>query len=247
MFKFCLICTPRSGSFYVQRYISKTFGLEFGSEWFGRVKKIHYEFGLKSSAVDIDHSVNENLLTNAEITKRLVYLKNYNPSFIIKCMPFQLTNTIERNNISFDGSQEISSKIMRNFSLIYLENRDILSQFCFDVISKKQNYIKRNFTSYNPDIRQMPLENSMTATEEHFEHFLSRQKYVEVFKERNYNGQPIIIWEDFVNDPIKEMYQIEEYYGIRGMYYEKNKRDIIPHPDYSKIFTNYDEIKSWIG
>ena len=43
------------------------------------------------------------------------------------------------------------------------------------------------------------------------------------------------------------MYKIEEHYGIRGMNYEKNKKDIIPHPDYSKIFTNYDEIKRWIG
>ena len=246
MFKFCLICTPRSGSFYVQRYIHKTFDIEFGSEWFGRVKEIHYD-KLKSSPVDIDHSLNENLLTNDEITKRLVYLKNYSPSFIIKCMPFQLSNTIERNNISWDGSQEISSKIMRNFSLIYLRNRDILSQFCFDVMSKKQDYIRRNFTSYNPDIRQIPLENSITATKEHFEHFMWRQKYVEVFKSRNHKGEPTIFWEDFVVDPDKEMYKIEEHYGIRGMYYEKNKKDIIPHPDYSKIFTNYDEIKRWIG
>ena len=35
MSRYCLICTPRSGSFYVQRYISKVFDLEFGSEWFG--------------------------------------------------------------------------------------------------------------------------------------------------------------------------------------------------------------------
>ena len=62
MFKFCLICTPRSGSFYVQSYIHKTFDIEFGSAWFGRVKEIHYD-KLKSSPVDIDHCLNENLLT----------------------------------------------------------------------------------------------------------------------------------------------------------------------------------------
>ena len=72
MSKFCLICTPRSGSFYLQNYISKLFNFEFGSEWFGRVKQVHYD-GMKTSPVDIDHSVNEDLLTNAEITNRLVH------------------------------------------------------------------------------------------------------------------------------------------------------------------------------
>ena len=245
MGSYCLICTPRSGSFYVQNFISKIFELEFGSEWFGRVKCVEYK-DLKTTPVDIDHSVNENLLTNAEITKSLLYLQNYKTPFIIKCMPFQLTNTIERNNISFEGSQEISSKIMRNFSLIYLENRDILSQFCFDVISKKQDYIKRNFTSYNPDIRQIPLENSITATEEHFEHFMYRQKYVEVFKERNYNGEPIIVWEDFIDSPYVEMTKIKDWYKID----EKNitvNRPIIPHAAYKLVFTNYDEILTWFG
>ena len=61
MDRYCLICTPRSGSFYVQRYISKVFDLEFGSEWFGRVKQVHYD-GMKTSPVDIDHSVNKDLL-----------------------------------------------------------------------------------------------------------------------------------------------------------------------------------------
>ena len=77
MSKFCLICTPRSGSFYVQKYLSKTFNLEFGSEWFGRVKQVHYE-GMKTSPVNIDHSVNEDLLNTEEITKRQIYLMNYN-------------------------------------------------------------------------------------------------------------------------------------------------------------------------
>ena len=63
MSKYCLICTPRSGSYYVQKYISKIFSLENGSEFFGRVKRVHYS-GMKTSPVDIDHSVNEDLLTN---------------------------------------------------------------------------------------------------------------------------------------------------------------------------------------
>ena len=81
--KFCLVCTPRSGSYYLLDHIARYFDLENGKEWFGRVKKVHYE-GLRTSPVDIDHSVNEGLLTNKEMSLRLLYLKNYPTSFIIK-------------------------------------------------------------------------------------------------------------------------------------------------------------------
>ncbi|SVD04593.1 uncharacterized protein METZ01_LOCUS357447, partial [marine metagenome] len=155
-------------------------------------------------------------------------------------------NTIERNNISWDGSQEISSKIMRNFSLIYLRNRDILSQFCFDVISKKQDYIKRNFTSYNPDIRQIPLENSITATRENYESFCERQDFVNKFKEKNWKGEPIIVWEDFIISPNVEMTKIKDWYKIDEKHSTVN-RPIIPHADYKTVFTNYDEILTWFG
>ena len=143
--KYCLVCTPRSGSFYVERYIGETFNLEVGKEWFGRVKKVHYD-KLKTSPVNIDHSVNQNLLSKKEISKRLLYLKNYNNPFIIKCMPFQLTNTLEEIRFADKERQEIAKKIMNNFNLIYLETRDKVSQFCFDVISKNQDHVKRNFT-----------------------------------------------------------------------------------------------------
>ena len=115
MDRYCLICTPRSGSFYVQRYISKVFDLEFGSEWFGRVKQVHYD-GMKTSPVDIDHSVNEDLLTNAEITNRLVHLMNYNKPSIIKCMPFQLCNTLERKNLLFPNPHILIGDCSRHVS-----------------------------------------------------------------------------------------------------------------------------------
>ena len=245
MNKICLICTPRSGSFYVQRYIHKIFNLEFGSEWFGRVKKVHYD-GMKTSPVDIDHSVNEDILTNAEITNRLVHLKNYNTPFVIKCMPFQLSNTQERKNYSFNERMDIATKIMKNFDLVYMVNEDKVSQFCFDVISKKQDYIRRNFTSYNPDIRQIPLENSMTATREHYESFKQRQGFVEMFQHRNWKGEPVIIWEKFLDNHNREMRKIEDWYQLTGDY-NQEKRVIMPHPDYKKIFSNYEEIQTWFG
>jgi len=245
MGRYCLICTPRSGSFYVQNYISKIFDLEFGSEWFGRVKHVGYK-GMETSSVDIDHSVNEDLLTNEEISKRLVYLKNYETSFIIKCMPFQLSNTIERKDLPDKEKMEVATKIMKNFDLIYMETKDKVSQFCFDVISKNQDIGKRNFTHYNPDIRQIPLENSMTATRENYESFCERQDFVTRFQEKNWKGEPIIVWEDFINSPNIEMTKIKDWYKID----EKNitvNRPIISHAAYKLVFSNYGEIEKWFG
>jgi xylose isomerase len=175
--KFCLVCTPRSGSYYLLDHIARYFDLENGKEWFGRVKKVYYE-GLRTSPVDIDHSVNEGLLTNKEMSLRLLYLKNYPTPFIIKCMPFQITKTIERDSMPYEESQEIAAKYMKNFSLIYMETRDKIPQFCFDVISKNQDYVRRNLTSYDPMIREIPKPQSLTATKEHFISFMERQNYV---------------------------------------------------------------------
>ena len=240
--KYCLVCTPRSGSYYVLEHIARHFGFENGKEWFGRVKKVHFD-GMKTSPVDIDHSVNEDLLTNKEMTLRLLYLKNYSNPFIIKCMPFQITKTVERDNISYEESQDIAAKYMKNFSLIYMETRDKLSQFCFDVISKNQDYVKRNLTSYDPKVREIPKPQSLTATKEHFISFMELQNYVKDFRERNYKGEPLIYWEDFKNDPDKEMDKIGTYYRLMG-FNDKYKK-IIPHEDYEKIFKNFREIEKW--
>ena len=259
--KFCLVCTPRSGSYYLLDHIARYFDLENGKEWFGRVKKVHYE-GLRTSPVDIDHSVNENLLTNKEMSLRLLYLKNYPDSFIIKCMPFQITKTIERDNMSYEESQEIAAKYMRNFSLIYMENRNKVSQFCFDVISKNQDYVRRNFTSYNTLVREVPKAKSLTATEEHFVSFMERQNYVKDFRERNYKGEPLIYWEDFKEYPNQEIHKIERHYGLDTAWnvsfdYSENgikqkkqvlpfqKKKVMEHADYETVFTNYKEIESW--
>ena len=249
MNKFCLICTPRSGSFYVQKYLSQTFSLEFGSEWFGRVKHVHYE-GMKTSPVDIDHSVNEDLLDNEDITKRQIYLMNYNKPFIIKCMPFQLTNTQERVIMSLDEKMFVAKKMLSHYSLIYLHNEDKISQFCFDVISKNQDHVKRNYTSYNPEVRETPPDNSMTATKEHFDSFKWRQDFVDEFQNQNWKGEPIIEFEKFVLNRNTQTKKVQDWYGLKGIYGDRSlgfRRPIIPHADYKKIFTNYGEIEKWFG
>ena len=75
--KFCLVCTPRSGSYYLLDHIARYFDLENGKEWFGRVKKVHYE-GLRTSPVDIDHSVNEGLLTEDLAISFLIQMLGFN-------------------------------------------------------------------------------------------------------------------------------------------------------------------------
>ena len=258
--KFCLVCTPRSGSYYLLDNIARYFDLENGKEWCGRVKKVHYE-GLRTSPVDIDHSVNEGLLTNKEMSLRLLYLKNYPTPFIIKCMPFQITKTIERDSMPYEESQEIAAKYMKNFSLIYMETRDKIPQFCFDVISKNQDYVKRNFTSYNTLVREVPKAQSLTATKEHFISFMERQNYVKDFRERNYRGEPLIYWEEYIEFPEQQIHKIERHYGLKPWdvsfdYSEngiKQKKQVLPfqkkkvmaHADYETVFTNYEEIQSW--
>ena len=249
MSKYCLICTPRSGSYYVQKYISKIFSLENGSEFFGRVKRVHYS-GMKTSPVDIDHSVNEDLLTNREMTNRLVHLMNYQTPFIIKCMPFQLTNTMERVNMSRREKLDVAKKILSHFNLIYMVNDDKVSQFCFDVISKNQDHVKRNYTSYNTTIRETPPDNSMTATKEHFDSFMWRQEFVKDFQKENYKGEPIIEYEKFLINHNSQTIKIQDWYKLKGIYGDASlgfRTGVIPHANYEKVFTNYGEIKEWFG
>ena len=109
---------------------------------------------------------------------------NYQTPFIIKCMPFQLTNTMERVNMSRREKLDVAKKILSHFNLIYMVNEDKVSQFCFDVISKNQDHVKRNYTSYNTTIRETPPDNSMTATKEHFDSFMWRQEFVKDFRKK---------------------------------------------------------------
>ena len=69
--KYCLVCTPRSGSFYILKHLGETMGLDNGKEWFGRMKKVHYD-GFKTSPITVDYTIEEKLLTNNERQKRAI-------------------------------------------------------------------------------------------------------------------------------------------------------------------------------
>ena len=82
--------------------------IDNGKEWFGRMKKVHYD-GLKTSPLTIDYTIHENLITNKERSKRLLHLKN-NQNYIIKCMPLQLSYTVEDKDLSYEGKLDIAYK-----------------------------------------------------------------------------------------------------------------------------------------
>ena len=89
MSNFCIVCTPRSGSYYFFEYMSKTFDLVEGTEWFGRNKKVDLTkpFDLITKRVDIDWTKNEDLLTEKDIQRRLRHLENFPLPYCIKTMP----------------------------------------------------------------------------------------------------------------------------------------------------------------
>ena len=56
---------------------------------------------------------------------------------------------------------------------------------------------------------------------------------------------PIVTYADFVEDQDREMRKVEEFYDVKGNFLEENKKPVLPNPDYTEIFTNYKEIKTW--
>ena len=226
--KYCLVCTPRSGSFYVLKHLSKTMNLDNGKEWFGRMKKVHYD-GLKTSPLTIDYTVHEDLITNFERSKRLIHLKN-NKNFIIKCMPLQLSHTVEDKDLSYAKKLDIAYRILSNFDLFWLHNKNKISQFCFRVVAEetsRKGYsgTNREFSDYNKKKRGIPEPNSFTATKESFDRFMHIEEFTKDLK-KMFSSKNDIIYEDYIED---------------------NDIKIINNPEYKNIFTNYKEIEKWMG
>jgi hypothetical protein len=206
-------------------HIAKEKNLDCGKEWYGRMKKVHYNNTLQTSKVDIDYTVNDNLLTNHEIEKRRMWLENRD-NFIIKCMPGQLSSTVENRDMAIDERAEIAVDILSDYKIIWLTNRNKLSQFCFRFIAQETSRAgykgtNREYSDYDPNNRKIPLPNSFTATKEEFDRFIRIEKFTNNLR-KYFPDCEEIIYEDFIKD-----------------------RDIIPNPDYTKIFTNYKEILSW--
>ena len=56
---------------------------------------------------------------------------------------------------------------------------------------------------------------------------------------------PIIVYEKFIENRDVHIMGVAEYFGLHPSFSEENKKEVIRNPDYTKIFTNYEEIVSW--
>ena len=162
-------------------------------------------------------------------------------------MPGQFTNTPESLNLPITEKIEIAQGILRHFDLVHFVNEDKISHFCYEITAKKcssKGYPRlREYSIYDPDLRVDPPANSFTATLRDFNKFMKRDMFKnEVMKEFDC---PIITYQDFVENQDRELKKVADYYGVIGDYSDAHKKTILLNPDYTNIFTNYDEICEW--
>ena len=247
MSDFCIVCVTRNGSYYPMEYMCRTFGLVEGNEWFGRNKQadLTKPFELNTKQLPIDFSVNEDLLNDQDIKDRIRHLENFPVPYCVKAMPPQFTNTIESVNLATVKKIKIAQKILDNFVLIWFNNEDKVSHFCYELTcmrcSTKGYPRPREYGTYDPGQRVTPPDNSFTASLQDLAKFMRREKFTNQVMEK-YNV-PIITYQDFVEDQDREMEKIANYYNLVPQ--RVDKLSIIPNPDYTNIFTNYEEIVQW--
>ena len=156
-------------------------------------------------------------------------------------MPPQFTNTVESVNLPTKKKIEVAQKILDNFALIWFINEDKISHFCYEIVAKlcsSKGYPRdREYSTYDPNKRVTPPDNSFTATRKAFEKFMIREEFTNSVMVK-YNV-PIVTYADFVEDQDREMRKIEEFYDVKGNFLEENKKQVLPNPDCTRIFTNY--------
>ena len=247
MSNFCIVCVTRNGSYYPMEYMCRTFDLVEGNEWFGRNKQadLTKPFELNTKKLPIDFSVNEDLLNDQDIKARMKHLENFPVPYCVKAMPPQFTNTIESVNLSFIKKIKIAQKILDNFDLIWFTNEDKVSHFCYELTcircSSKGYPRPREYATYDPDKRVTPPDYSLIATLSDWAKFMKREKFTNKVMEKF--NVPIITYQDFVEDQDREMKKIADYYNLVPQ--KVDKIPIIPNPDYTNIFINYEEILEW--
>ena len=252
MSDFCIVCVTRSGSYYIMEYMCKVFGLAEGNEWFGRNKSVDLTkpFELKQKRLDIDFNVNEDLLSDQDIENRLKHLENFPVPYCIKSMPLQFTNTMESTNLPVEKRISVAQEILNNFDLIWFKNENKISHFCYEltaILCSSKGYPRdREYSTYSPETRVTPPDNSFTATIKDFDRFMKREEFTDAVMEPFVS--PVVTYDDFVEDRDREMKRIADYYDLRmhrRLENYINKIPIIQNPDYTKIFTNYSEIEKW--
>jgi hypothetical protein len=228
-------------------YMCRVFDLVEGNEWFGRNKKVDLtrKDTLKTTKVDIDFYVNEDLLTDQEIQDRLSHLDNFPVPYLVKAMPPQFTNTVKSANLPLEKKIAITQKILDKFNLIWFINEDKVSHFCYELTCMKcstKGYPRpREYGTYDPDKRVTPSASSFTASRQDFKKFMAREEFTNKVMEKF--NVPVITYKDFFDNQDKEIKRIAEHFNLTPK--KVNKIPIIQNPDYSKIFTNYKVICEW--
>ena len=227
----------------------KTFNLAEGNEWFGRNKAVDLSkpFELKQTRVDIDWTVNEDLLTPEDIQNRLDHLQNFPVPFCIKAMPLQFTNTVEQVELPTEERIDFAFEILKDFDTIWFQRLDKISHFCFELTAmfcSQPDYPRdREFSTYDEGKRATPRANSFVASERDFEKYMFREEFTD--KVMSHFDAPQIVYEDFVENQNECIMEVSEWYGLVPDFKEENKKEIIHNPDYTKIFKNYKEIETW--
>ena len=227
----------------------RTFGLAEGNEWFGRNKAVDLSnpFELKQTRLDIDSTVNEDLLTPKEIQQRLNHLQNFPVPFCIKAMPLQFTNTIEQVDLPREDRIDFALEILEQFDLLWFQRENKISQFCFELTAmhcSQPDYPRdREFSVYESENRTTPKPQSFTATEKDFEKYMFREEFTNEIM--SWFDAPVVVYEKFIENRDAHIMGVAEYFGLHPSFSEENKKEVIRNPDYTKIFTNYEEIVSW--
>ena len=227
----------------------KTFHLAEGNEWFGRNKAVDLSKPLEliQTRLDIDWTVNEDLLSPEDIQNRLNHLQGFPVPFCIKAMPLQFTNTVEQVDLHIDDRIEFAYNILRDFDLVWFQRLDKISHFCFELTAmfcSQPDYPRdREFSTYDEGKRSTPRINSFVATERDFEKYMFREEFTN--KVMSHFDAPQIVYEDFVEDQDECIMEVVEWYGLHPDFKKENKRDVMHNPDYTKIFKNYKEIETW--
>ena len=119
----------------------------------------------------------------------------------------------------------------------------------WDDVAGYQNFIFKNYAYVRDGGGQYrsiygdKLKKVTYWTEEDFKRYMFREEFTNSVMDNFIT--PVVWYEDFVEDQDGVMDEIQQCFGLAGVYLENNKKKIIENPDYTEIFTNYGEIESW--
>ena len=190
-----------------------------GSTYFRRYLCNHY--GLMDSKSWLKHNNYEDI-DNAEFVSK---------PHLLKILPHYI----------------LDEKVYQDMPCIWLHRKDVLSQFLSHVarLRTKVNHIT--------DIKDRPdiPDNSLVATTNEIERFqLKQHEFWNLYKKYGEEeGEPLIVFEDFLNDPEKVIYNLN-CWAWWDMYEGEEKSLTLTIPldiNYKTKFKNYDQIKGWFN